>query len=764
MNIAAVINKALFSEELSLSARRINVICLVGTGASLAALTSHILIMPGFFLILVKLGIVFSCLFLFYVCNRFKLYTFGIWATLISLSFVFFPLSFFMLGGANGGMTAYFVLIVVCAFLLLQGRQLPLFLVPAVFVLSSCYFAAICFPDFVRPMTRFEQAWDCIQSFCITGLFISYVILFQKRVYQAEKEKVDLRSAELGKARDQLLHREKLLTALVEGAMSLRGGEDRTSAADMTAALKEFVLSVDVDHGCLWKRESQEDELSFTPAFQWGRDRDDRRAPAAVGVAIPASLQASLARGRVFNSIVRDLPPEEMLFFKAYNALSVLIVPIFLQSGLKGLVSFVDLRRERVFTEEEVSIMYSGALMLGTELQRRETRIALEAALEEAARASRAKSEFLANMSHEIRTPMNAIFGMTTIAEKAADPERKDYCLHKIREASSHLLGVINDILDISKIEADKLELSCENFDFTAMLERTAEVFSFRIQEKHLDFSMQVGGDVPGLLYGDAQRLAQVITNLLGNAIKFTPEYGAIQLEARLVDEEDGQCVLRFSVRDSGIGITEEQRTRLFNAFEQADNSTTRRFGGTGLGLAISKRLVEMMDGKIWVESEAGEGSVFIFTVKLVRGESPVEKDARQPAEFTDNFEGRRLLLVEDVEINREIVLSLLEPTRLTIDCATDGAEAVDMFSGAPDRYDMIFMDLQMPRMDGYEATRRIRALDAPKAGTIPIIAMTANVFREDIEKCLENGMNDHVGKPLELDEVLGQLRRYLSS
>ncbi|GHS88452.1 hypothetical protein AGMMS49957_10000 [Synergistales bacterium] len=397
-------------------------------------------------------------------------------------------------------------------------------------------------------------------------------------------------------------------------------------------------------------------------------------------------------------------------------------------------------------------------------------------ARERAERANVAKSSFLSNMSHEMRTPMNAVIGMTTIGKSAPDIEKKDYCFEKIQDASAHLLGVINDVLDMSKIEANKFELSPVEFSFEKMLAKVVTVNSFRIDEKHLELIVTVDKNIPRTLICDDQRLTQVITNLISNAVKFTPEYGVIRLGARFLKEAGGLCSLQIEVKDTGIGISEEQKTRLFSSFEQADSSTSRKFGGTGLGLAISKSIVEMMGGEIWIESELGKGSTFAFVIQAKRGAAEDDEanyanehpsDLPTPAKTDDNddrFEGRRIILAEDVEINREIVLSLLEPTLLAIDCAENGAEAVRLFTNAPRQYDMIFMDIQMPEMDGFEATRRIRALDVPEAKQIPIVAMTANVFREDVEKCLAAGMNDHVGKPLNIEEVLEKLRRFLAA
>jgi len=380
--------------------------------------------------------------------------------------------------------------------------------------------------------------------------------------------------------------------------------------------------------------------------------------------------------------------------------------------------------------------------------------------------ASLAKSNFLSNMSHEIRTPMNAIIGMTSIGKTASDIEKKDYAFEKIEGASGHLLGVINDILDISKIESGKFELSPSNFNFNDMLNNIVNIINFKVNEKKQKFTVNIDRDIPQVLFGDDQHLAQVITNLLGNAVKFTPDEGSIECKAYFMGEENDLCRIKIAITDSGIGISREQQSKLFQSFRQAENSTSRKFGGTGLGLAISKSIVEKMGGRIWIESEFGSGSTFAFTFKMrrgkMKGKDNVPGKGEEKADDTGLFKGHCILLAEDVEINREIVLALLEPTNLTVDCAENGAEAVHMFSEAPDKYGMIFMDVQMPEMDGLEATKAIRALDIPKAKTIPIIAMTANVFREDIEKCLEAGMQGHIGKPIDLNDVIRQLKQYL--
>ena len=388
---------------------------------------------------------------------------------------------------------------------------------------------------------------------------------------------------------------------------------------------------------------------------------------------------------------------------------------------------------------------------------------ALTEAKEQAEQANRAKSDFLSHMSHEMRTPMNAIIGMTELGKTAADLERKDYCLGRIDSASKHLLGVINDVLDMSKIEVGKFELSPSDFPVSRMLATVVNVIQHRVDEKKLNFMVNVAGNVPGAIVSDEQRLSQVIANLLSNAVKFTPENGDISLSVSFEGEENGECRLQFEVKDSGIGISPEQQSRLFSSFTQADATVSRKYGGTGLGLAISKSIVEMMNGKIWIESVLGAGANFMFTILAARGSAEAEDKVHGSDENEDGiFAGHTILMAEDVEINREIMLALLEHTGIRIECVENGREALDVYSANPSGYELVLMDIQMPEMDGYEAARAIRALGTTQALVVPIIAMTANVFREDIEKCLAAGMNGHVGKPIDSAAVIRMLRMHL--
>ncbi|MDR0831654.1 MAG: response regulator, partial [Bacillales bacterium] len=379
-------------------------------------------------------------------------------------------------------------------------------------------------------------------------------------------------------------------------------------------------------------------------------------------------------------------------------------------------------------------------------------------ALLQAKKYSAAKGDFLANMSHEMRTPLNAIIGMTTIAKGTTLIEKKDDCITKIDYASKHLLGVINDILDMSKIEANKMDLYPVDFNFAEMISKIQTIINVKIKEKNQKFIIDISEDIPKNMFGDDQRLTQTIVNLLSNACKFTAENGTVQLKATLLEKIDNQVKVNFEIIDSGIGISQEQQKKLFKAFEQAENSTSRTYGGTGLGLVISKTIVELFGGEISLTSEIGEGSNFNFYVCLESKES--QKETEQ-TEINTDFSGKRVLLVEDVEINREIVTTLLSITNMIIDPVENGLLAVEMVKSNPDLYDIIFMDLQMPVMDGYEATRNIRAMSG-KPSYLPIIAMTANVFKEDIEKCLAVGMNDHIGKPIDFNIILLKLNKYL--
>ena len=574
---------------------------------------------------------------------------------------------------------------------------------------------------------------------------------------------------------------------------------------------------------------------------------------------------------------------------------SFCVIPLTIEGERAGYLIFFAMFEQASWAEGEFRLAtMAGSIIAGAYSIRKNDELKEEAL--KAKQASEAKSSFLSIMSHEMRTPLNAIIGMAAIGKDTNDTARKSYAIEKIADASTNLLSIINDVLDLAKIEANKIELSLVEYNIERMLQKATLVAKFRMDEKKQVFDVHMNPDVPYFIIGDDQRLSQVITNLLSNACKFTPEGGDIDLGISLVKEEAGICTLRFEVADNGIGISPEQQKKLFRAFTQAESGTSRSFGGTGLGLALSKRIVELMGGEIYVESVLGEGSRFIFTIKVERGEQKllsllnadldreklkilvVEKneyvqkhfmrtfdtlaihcdvaadcpaalglvgengrydvyfidwrifEAGSPELATlvkgqksgsesvvaiisgdwasvkdmvlesgadsciirplfattiierineclaskntetafmkaprDQFSGKRILVVEDVEINREIILSLLDGMGLVIEEAENGLEALEKVTAAPGHYDLIFMDVQMPKMDGVEAAKRIRALPYEWTAAMPIVAMTANVFREDVEKYLAAGMNEHIGKPVDINEVLIVIKKYLA-
>ncbi len=543
-----------------------------------------------------------------------------------------------------------------------------------------------------------------------------------------------------------------------------------------------------------------------------------------------------------------------------------------------------------------------GALFAANDISETvKTQDELRKAMDLANQGSKAKSDFLSRMSHEIRTPMNAIIGMTKIAQETEEMEKIRYCLDNIDLSSHHLLSLINDVLDLSKIEANKMDIENERFSVEKTLMDTSNIISEKVAAKKQKLGIFIDPKMKKFFIGDAFRISQVLINLISNAIKFTPENGSIDIAVKEVKVENGQTVLEFSVKDSGIGITKEQQAKLFTSFEQGDGTTARKYGGTGLGLVISKSIVEKMGGRIWIESEPGHGAAFKFEINLsntneqgdivfsgkqlenlkilvvddskeicdyflkilekfnikadaaMSGQDAVamatgaysrgkpysiifldwimpEMDgietARQihlqtkssvpiimtsTAEWSEieeiaknvgiykflpkplfpstilnliaetiggivknneekqvqdissyDFSNVNVLLVEDIKVNQEVFKALMEKTKINVDTADTGMEAIMKFRGNPDKYDIIFMDIQMPEMDGFEATRAIRALDEiESAASIPIVAMTANVFKEDIDRSLESGMNGHLGKPIEREKVIESIKLY---
>jgi signal transduction histidine kinase/CheY-like chemotaxis protein len=721
-----------------------------------------------------------------------------------------------------------------------------------------------------------------MDTFAISGCFADLTALWQKG--------------------DLLARRDRLLSTVNEVADSLMA-EIHTDDMNgrIVRALGALANAICVDCAYIWQNRNENGVLISRQVFSWHRNGETPpliEAPfAEVLGGIPGVREDGLD---IVNIMVKDIG--QGTFERpgaAAGIKSLMVTPIMLEAKFWGFISFEDFTRARVFNKEEEDIISSGGVIVAAAIWRAKMVEGLIRAKEEALASTMAKSEFLSRMSHEIRTPMNAIIGMATIAKKTTDWDRIQQCLNKIDDSSRQLLSIINDVLDMSKIESGKFEISENEFDFDKMIEHVMNVMQVKLQEKRQEFFLDFPHPFEHNVIADELRLSQILINLLTNASKFSPDLGSITMRIRTEGDSSGGTMLHIEVADNGIGISKEQQAKLFRSFEQADGSITRQFGGTGLGLAICKKIVDLMGGGIWVESELGNGATFIFEVSVkwggmkydyrdigagtdlrllvaddnsdvtdyfasmlasysmkcdiahsgaealaliadaAKADAPYDiifldwtmpvmngadtareinaagypgvivmisakdwadmEDAMLPlgvtnfiakpvlpsmlydkiVQLTDkalamrkghngrpaangrhDWTGKRLLLVEDIEINREIMMGILEETGIEIVCSENGLEAVRRFE-AGESYDLVLMDVQMPVLDGIGATKRIRTMGCSSAGKVPIVAMTANAFKEDIQQCLDAGMNGHIAKPIEIDSLMAALESY---
>ncbi len=514
------------------------------------------------------------------------------------------------------------------------------------------------------------------------------------------------------------------------------------------------VQGYDADCRVIYWNAASEVLYGYTAAEAMGRDMGELIIPPAMRADLMPVLRAWLRGGPA-------MPPGEIVLQRKDGSPVALFSSSTILTNAAGQPEMycVDVELTALKRTEAELRKYQAHL----EDMVNERTLALSIAKEAAEAASRAKSTFLATMSHELRTPMNGIMGMTYLAlNRAQDPKLREH-LTRIDTSSQHLLAIINDILDISKIEAERLTL--ENIPFTPgqILKNMVDMVNDRVREKGLQLEIDEAPEIGHqTLLGDPLRLGQILLNLVSNSIKFTAA-GKITVRTRIEHEMPDHLVLRFEVEDTGIGIAAEDQKRLFVAFEQGDGSMTRKYGGTGLGLAISKRLAQLMGGDIGVSSTLGHGSTFWLTLRLQRAPAGAVPPAPTVGvqlrnRLTQEFADRRILLAEDEPTNQIVSQELLKMAGLTVDVADDGAAALAMAQAT--HYDLILMDVQMPIMNGIDATRALRALPAYR--TTPILAMTANAFDEDRQACIDAGMNEHIGKPIAPAKLYETLLKWL--
>ena len=534
--------------------------------------------------------------------------------------------------------------------------------------------------------------------------------------------------------------RQRLATHLERLALRAQIRQEIAKLDKMVASIPDAVISTDPQHRVVMWNVAAEKIFGLPASAALGQTLD-AFVPEAVAIIGKAHQRAGLASPQ--QAPAPGAWPQQTTAVRADGrALQVeMNVSEWMQEGQTYFTVIVRDVSERARLMEELSI-----------------------AKEEAERASRAKSTFLANMSHEIRTPMNAVLGMAHLALRQATDTRGRVYLERIQQSAQHLLGIINDILDFSKIEAEKLGLEHIEFSLASVLENFSNLIADKAAGKGLKLTVEIDPDVPDALVGDPLRLGQILINYGNNAVKFT-EHGEIHLRVVVLERGPDGVLLRWTVRDTGIGLSEEHQQRLFQSFHQADLSTSRQYGGTGLGLAIASRLADLMGGAVGVDSRLGEGSSFWFSARL--GLAPAEPAfalrsapealAPGPAAAAVSLQGVRALVVDDNEVNLMIACELLGQAGLELRTAENGALALERLQA--EDFDLVFMDMQMPVMDGLEATRRVRS--RPGKAYVPIVAMTANAMAADRDLCLQAGMDEVLTKPIDPDRLLQVVRRW---
>ena len=545
--------------------------------------------------------------------------------------------------------------------------------------------------------------------------------------------------------------------------------------ASIQAGMELMGRAVDVDRVEIWQNEVIDGSLHVVHKHEWLSDTGQHKTPVPIGMHFPYSdlpeWESRFLRGEHISGPISELSQDDQTFLRAFDVQAVVIIPLFLQDRLWGFFSLDDCRKERTFSEEEIDILRSGGLLIANALLRNEmgrdiraSAVQLENALQEAQNANRAKSAFIANMSHEIRTPMNSIVGFAELALDADLSSGTREYLYRILENAEGLLQIINDILDISKIESGKLELEYIPFDLYEVFTRCQTAIMPKAMENGITMHFYAEPSIGKRLLGDPTRLRQILINFLSNAVKFT-NIGAVKLSAAIKNSTEKSVTMHFEVRDSGIGMTPEQIQKICEPFMQADSTTTRKYGGTGLGVPIAKNMIELMGGELIVESTPGVGSKFSFDLTFDTIDVPADMPSSKivfNAFEKPTFDGE-ILVCEDNAMNQRVISEHLARVGLRIVIAQNGKEGVDLvrrrMENGEKPFDLIFMDIHMPVMDGLEAAPKIMAL---RTGT-PVVAMTANIMSDDRELYKMSGMPDCVSKPFTSQDLWRCLMKYLT-
>ncbi len=565
------------------------------------------------------------------------------------------------------------------------------------------------------------------------------------------------------KLSDELRLKDNLLSGVTEACSSLLLKKDFNSA--IKGAIKTLGKATRVDR--VYVYENTKDDYSktaFNHRYEWINDTDSfrvnrKRLQNILYETYLPRWENELRNGNTIKGNTKNFPENERIILQARGTQSLIVVPIFIEEKFSGFIGFDNCHSEQDWGSIEENILKSAAAAVSGAISKQLKEHEIVVAMEATEAASKAKESFLANVSHEIRTPMNGIIGLTQLIQKSKLDEKQSQYITAIKQSSEHLLVIINDLLDFSKIVAGQMEFENIEFDLTSLIYNINQTYGNRALDKGIYLHSDIGENVPVKLMGDPVRLNQVLVNLVGNSIKFT-EQGGVTIRIKCIEEKNNSLNLRFSIEDTGIGIPADKTETIFESFKQADKDTARKYGGTGLGLSIVKKILDAQNGKIWIESEPGRGSSFIFDLTF---EIPTKGNIEKVGVITyHKLKGVNILLAEDNMVNQLLANDLITEWGAEIDIADNGEIAINKLHTK--KYDLILMDVQMPIVNGLDATEIIRKYSDKSISRIPIIAMTANAIKGDNDKCFAVGMNDYITKPFKPLDLNNKIWQYISA